>query len=120
MARVDLHEVWVVGIDPQTVENKLFSFVHEHGMTVEKHLSGQFFWVKQGSQIKTRLLGGMFVKPEVLPKKAIIQLSQTANGVQLDVKIEESMGFGSIMGMKQRYQDYFSYWMAALKQILPQ
>ncbi len=75
---------------------------------------------KQGSQLVTRLLGGWFVKPATFPKLLAIRYEKHNSGCLINVRIEESMGFGVLDAhFKSRYEDYFSEFMEALKRELP-
>jgi len=117
MARVELRDQWVVAEDIQIVQQKLLFFFAAHKMKV-KYQTEQMLVVRQGSQFKTRFMGGIAVTPETLPKKATVALALTPAGAQLDVVIEEALGFGSIVGLKQKYADYFAVWLQTLKQVL--
>jgi hypothetical protein len=75
--------------------------------------------VTQGSQLVTRLLGGWFVNPKQLPRRAEIRLSPAEGGARVEVLIEETLGFGYLDGnMKARYESYFQSWLHELKGVL--
>ena len=74
----------------------------------------------QGSQAKTRLVGGWFVNLEALPKKAEVRLMAVPNGTQVFAHIEEDLGMGLLdPHFQARYEDYFRRWHQELLTAFP-
>jgi len=96
------------------VRDRLLWFCQQHQMRVVSDLNGVLA-VEQGSQLKTRLLGGWFVGPESLPKRAQLRCDPMPIGARVVVRIEESLGFGLLDGiLKDKYEAYFHDWMMNL------
>jgi hypothetical protein len=57
-----------------------------------------------GSQLKTRLLGGMFLSNEMLPTKVSVEVQDGSGERRVFVTAEDCLGFGSTAGMISRYQ----------------
>ena len=73
----------------------------------------------QGSQFKTRLLGGWWVSAETLPKKAVVELEETSRGRRVRAVIEETMGFGWLDPvLADKYGSYFDSWLDGLEDVL--
>ena len=118
MARVQLSDSWIVDGNVSTQQDKLLAFFKTHKMEI-KNKQGSEISVNQGSQFLTRLLGGWFVPASWIPKCATVNIHQLEKGVQIDAKIEESLGFGILDGFfKKKYQTYFELWMTDLKKTI--
>lgn len=57
----------------------------------------------QGSQLRTRLFGGWFVKPAVLPKR--LEALPAADGEGYDVTVAEALGVGYVDRLFRRRYD---------------
>jgi hypothetical protein len=111
MARAELEDKWVVDAEMDRVRRRVEKFLDETGMTWEEGTPDEF-QATQGSQLKTRLLGGWFVSPQSLPKRAVVRLKQVERGVRVSAVIEESMGFGFLDPiLKEKYEKYFECWL---------
>jgi len=119
MARVELNDAWVVTGDVALIERKVIDFINERKMRVTDKEGGQIN-VRQGSQLLTRLLGGWFVPPSWIPKRAAVKISDASGGVRIEASIEESLGRGILDPVfKRKYQTYFERWMTDLKNAAP-
>ncbi len=58
-----------------------------------------------GSAAKTRLGGGAFVSADTLPVK-IAFLMKGNGGTDIEMTIEDNLGFGSRLGLKGKYTKY--------------
>jgi hypothetical protein len=96
------------------VRDRLLQFFQRHDMRLLSEANGVLA-VEQGSQLKTRLLGGWFVGAESLPKRAHLRCDPMPVGARVVVRIEESLGFGLLDGLlKEKYEAYFHNWMMNL------
>jgi hypothetical protein len=59
-----------------------------------------------GSEAKTRFLGGAFVSKETLPVKMTVQVNEGAEGSEIDITIQDDLGFGLRTGMNAKYREY--------------
>lgn len=59
-----------------------------------------------GSGLKTRLIGGMLVSKETLPVRVILLMSQVDEKTEVDVTIQDNLGFGFRTGMVGKYREY--------------
>ncbi len=111
MARAELEDKWVVDTEMDRVRRRIEKYLGETGMTWDEDAPDEF-QATQGSQLKTRLLGGWFVSPESLPKRAVVRLKAFDGGVKVWAVIEESMGFGFLDPiLKDKYEKYFERWL---------
>jgi len=121
MARVQFSDSWTIttSIDIETAKRRLRKFLNQHSMKLVSTQAGEIT-CEQGSQLTTRLLGGWFVNPMGLPKRARIRLHPTTSGIQIEAAIEETLGVGWLdPKFQRRYEDYFREWMDALRSALP-
>jgi hypothetical protein len=82
--------------------------VDDPGTTEEMLLRG-------GSQVALRLIGGWFIKPTTLPKRATVSFAPSAEGTRVDAKIEDTLGLGILdPKLKKKYQSYCEAWIAGL------
>ncbi|OWK45141.1 hypothetical protein [Fimbriiglobus ruber] len=111
MARADLEDRWDVDRGLESTRKRVLRFLDDVDMKVIED-DDEKIVAKQGSQLKTRLLGGWFVSPESLPKRATIRLRETSEGTRVKAVIEESLGFGILDPiLKGKYEKYFDTWM---------
>ncbi len=59
-----------------------------------------------GSGSKTRLLGGPFVSADTLPVK-ITFLMRGHGSTEVEITIQDNLGFGSRLGLKGKFTKYF-------------
>lgn len=117
MARAQLANAWVVSGDIAAVRTPVQDFLLDEGMEIVDEEPDRVE-VRQGSQMRTRILGGWFVSPRTIPKRATVSLHQTADGVRIEASIEESMGFGLLDPIfKRKYEAYFADWMSRLRSV---
>jgi hypothetical protein len=115
MSRVRLKDSWIAHTDVESARDRLKLFFKRNNMSLINHEAGRWR-VKQGSQLKTRLLGGWFVSAESLPKEATVTLQQEDDGVLIKAVIEETMGFGFMDPlMKSKYEEYCEDWLDRLQ-----
>ena len=111
MARAELEDRWIVDAELNKVRRRVEKYLDGTGMSWEEEVEDEF-QAQEGSQLKTRLLGGWFVSPESLPKQATIRLKQVEGGVKVWAVIEETMGFGFLDPiLKEKYEKYFERWL---------
>ncbi len=73
----------------------------------------------QGSALKTRLIGGIFLRASVLPKQITINLiGNSANAFQMNILWESTFDFGIMTGIKNKYVDYFKLLTEELKALV--
>ncbi len=68
---------------------------------------------KFGSGAKVRLLGGMWLDKTNLPREVTVSLSESSSRIRVEVKVRDSMGFGSRAGLADKikqvmYEDAIS------------
>jgi hypothetical protein len=120
MGRVQLNSSWTINLPSDVARQRLDLFFTQHKMRVVQDHAGTAIELKQGSQLITRLIGGWFVNPKTFPKRAEIRLIPTEQGFRVEALIEEALGPGFLDShLKSRYEDYFQYWMNALRGLLP-
>jgi hypothetical protein len=121
MARVEAGDAWDAAGDAKSLHRKLLRFFRQQKMTVVAEEEGEFHSLRatQGSQLWTRLLGGWFVSPATLPKRALATFTETRKGLRLRVTIEETLGFGILDPLlEKKYASYFEEWLADLEEFL--
>jgi hypothetical protein len=92
----------------------LVKFLNVSRMTIESR-DGDSIRAKQGSQARTRLLGGWFIQATWLPKRATIAVQPDEGATQVRATIEETLGIGYLdPKLKKKYQRYFEEWMQNL------
>lgn len=57
-----------------------------------------------GSQLKLRLLGGMFLSNEALPTRVAIEVQDGSENRRVFVTAEDRIGFGTTAGLGDRYK----------------
>ena len=117
MARVELEESWKTSAKYEELIQIIDDFFRENKITETSSKDARIEG-RQGSQFMTRCFGGLIVSAKWFPKRITIGLRKDEEGTNVEVKIEESLGFGSILGMKQKYLDYFYRLMHELKKLL--
>jgi hypothetical protein len=118
MSRVRLKDSWIAHVDRETAEDLLEVFFKRNQMKVVDQ-QGNHWRVKQGSQLKTRLLGGWFVSAESLPKQATVALRTEEDGVLVKAMIEETMGFGFLDPlMEKKYEEFCDEWLDRLRRAI--
>lgn len=115
MARVTISDKWTADGDVKSVRRRVLDFLDAYGMAVVDDENGRID-VKQGSQLRTRLLGGWFVNARHLPKRATIVLRDVEDRVGIRATIEESLGFGLIdPRLEDKYEKFFNNWLDDLR-----
>ncbi|MCP4134769.1 MAG: hypothetical protein GY754_27590 [bacterium] len=107
MARVELKDRWQTTRAYTEIMPLLIRFFDAYDIRIEKSGEGELHGY-QGSQLRTRLLGGIFINVKYLPKRVQVSYAKNGEGAEIDILIEEAMGIGSLIGMKDKYSDYFS------------
>jgi hypothetical protein len=120
MARCQANHGWIARGDAANLKHALHGFFARHSMTVVRD-DGMETEVTQGSQLRTRLLGGWFVNGKHFPKRAMVRFTPApeSGGTRVDVHIEETLGFGVLDPIfEDRYQAYFRTWIEELVRTL--
>ena len=114
--RVQLADAWLVASGVPAVHHAISQFSQQHGMSVVRR-DGTVLYLEGGSKGKTRLLGVWFAKPQVLPTRAMIGVSEEGSRVRIDVSINEDLGFGILdSASRERYRKYFESWVIDLRE----
>ena len=121
IVRVELSDSWNTSLKFDELRKKIREFFNEFKIKIRKSTDTQIIG-RQGSQLKTRTGGGIWIDPALFPKKLFINIKLGESGRnQIDVRFEESMGLYLLTsGMKQKYQDYFERLMETLKERIPE
>jgi hypothetical protein len=115
MSRVSISDKFIAEGTEKAVRKRILKFLEESEMDVVEDRDGEIE-VYQGSQMRTRLLGGWFVNAKYLPKKAWIKYSETEEGIRVKATIEESLGFGLMdPALEARYETFFNDWLNDLR-----
>lgn len=122
MTRAFLDNAWLTRAPLVECGNIMATFMARNKMQFTRSdiSGGAIYNCWQGSQAKTRLVGGWFVNLEALPKLAEVRLVSTPNGTQVFAHIEEDLGMGLLdPHFESRYNDYFRRWHQDLLTALP-
>ena len=122
MSRAELRNGWFTNISLEKGKSIAELFCNQNGMRIDRVNSGEVVEIvaSQGSQLKTRLLGGWFINPVNFPKRAIVLLQVAEGGTHVAAQIEETLGFGILdPHFKSKYETYFHQWMDDLAVALP-
>ena len=115
MARVDLTDSWTSPRAVSQVPADVETFLRQESMTMGSRTEHSVS-ATQGSQLRTRLLGGWFVPATWIPKRANVSVQSKQGGTEITATIEESLGLGYLDPMfKKKYASYFEEWMERLK-----
>jgi len=119
MSRVTLVDGWVTNAPQQEIWPRVQHFLVQSKASIEVAGPNEV-WARQGSQVSTRLIGGWFAGAEKYPKRIHVRFGPAVDGTQIDVQIDETLGFGILDPMfRNRYQEYFVWWDGLLKTFLP-
>ncbi|MEQ8789214.1 MAG: hypothetical protein RIC55_23070 [Pirellulaceae bacterium] len=119
MARAELESRWITRCNTDEIARFLERFCGRHRVKVVGRREGELVG-KQGSQWKTRLLGGWFVNPADFPKRITIHYQPRGADCEVHVRMEETMGLGILDAhFKGRYESYFNEWMEQLQYSIP-
>lgn len=119
MARVELEDRWQTNLAADAVGQVIEQFFAGNNVKVAQRQPGELAG-KQGSGFKTRLIGGWMADPAVFPKRIAVRYQPRDAGCEVQVRMEESMGFGFMDAhFKSRYANYFAELMGRLKQAIP-
>lgn len=122
MPRTQLNSSWVTNLSLDSAMQRVRSFLsHQNMKVISERASGTVeITCDQGSQFTTRMLGGWVVDPVNYPKRAKICLHPTSGGLQVEITIWETLGFGLLDSkFKRRYEEFFGKWAESLKLALP-
>jgi hypothetical protein len=115
MSRVTVSDRWVVDGPERAVRKEILALLDEHGMVPVETDDGTIE-ATQGSQLRTRLLGGWFVDARHLPKRVRISLRETEEGIVVRARMEETLGFGVMDPiLEKKYKTFFENWLAKLE-----
>lgn len=113
--RVSVFDKFIAEGSEKAVRKRIMKFLEDSEMEVVEDRDGEIE-VKQGSQMRTRLLGGWFVNAKHLPKKAWIKYRETEEGIRVKATIEESLGFGIMdPALEAKYERFFNDWLDDLR-----
>ena len=122
MSRAELRNEWLTNISLEEGKTIAELFCNQNGMRIDyvNYTEVLNIVASQGSQWKTRLLGGWFINPVNFPKRASVVLQAVEGGTQVAAQIEETLGFGILdPHFKSKYEAYFHQWMNDLAVALP-
>ncbi len=106
MARIEHSDSWDTSLSLEILKKKIkeIFLLNKIKIIFENHTGIRG---KQGSQLQTRSVGAHLLNPKRFPKKILINFKETEEGFKIEMKMEESLGFGSVLGMKRKYMTYF-------------
>jgi hypothetical protein len=115
LSRVELSGSWQTAKSEEQVETIVRRFAAQNKMKVDDTGGAGGINLRGGSQVAMRILGGWLVKPTLLPKRATVNVAETAQGASVDARIEDAMGVGVMdPKLKKKYQSYCEAWIAGL------
>jgi hypothetical protein len=115
LSKVEASGSWQTAKSEEQVEAIVHRFAAENKMKVDDSAEAEGINLRGGSQVAMRTLGGWFVKPTTLPKRATVSVSETAQGASVDATIEDSMGIGVMdPKLRKKYESYCEAWIAGL------
>lgn len=115
MSKVEESGSWQTVKSAEQIETIVRGFATQNKMKVDDAGAADEILLRGGSQVAMRLLGGWFVKPTTLPRRATVKLMAGAEGTRVDARIEDAMGVGVMdPKLKKKYQSYCEAWIAGL------
>ena len=115
MSKVEISGSWETAKSEQQVETIVLGFAAQNKMRVDDRETAEGIQLRGGSQLALRGLGGWFIKPTSLPRRASVKLNPGAQGTQVDAKIEDAMGMGVMdPKLRKKYESYCEAWIAGL------
>ena len=115
MSKVELSGSWQTAKSGEQIDAIVRGFAAQNKMNVDEAGTADEILLRGGSQVALRLLGGWFVKPTTLPKRATVKLVPGAEGTRVDAKIEDAMGPGLLdKKLRKKYESYCEAWIAGL------
>ncbi len=115
MDKIELTDTIVVNQGLEDLIPELIKFSEKHGMSVVEK-SEHKIRLKQGSHMVTNLLGTWLAPVKFLPKQAVIEIEWHEHGAILTIQIEETLGFGKLQRIWNKYMNYFDYWVKDLRE----
>jgi hypothetical protein len=113
MARVELSEGWTASGDIAGLQAAAHRFFRRHGMRVIGEQPGEVH-ARQGSWL-ARVFGPL-ARSSWLPKRAVVKLAQTEDGVAVRISIEEASSARRLSARRmEKYHAYFVWWVNELK-----
>ncbi len=114
MAKVARDEVWLLETDAVALRPRLLDFLRASRMRVIEETADRVL-AGQGSYMWTRLLGGWFVSPAQLPKRATVTVAPQGRVTQVHAHIEDGLDMGFMNAVLQgRFERYFEAWLSDL------
>ena len=117
MARIDFSDGWTASGSVSSLQAALNTFFRAWSMRVVGEQPGEVH-ARQGWW-PARVFGGRLSPPAWLPKRAVVKLRADGGGVAVRASIEESSPASALSHrLMDKYRDYFTRWMDALKTVL--
>jgi hypothetical protein len=117
MARIDFSDGWTASGTVSSLQAALNSFFRAWSMRVVGEQAGEVH-ARQGWWL-VRVFGGRLSPPGWLPKRAVVKLRPDGSRVAVRASIEESSPTAALSHrLMDKYRDYFTRWMEALKTVL--
>jgi len=117
MARIDVSDSWTAQGSVVGLQATLNNFLRARSMRVVGEQPGEVH-ARQGWW-PARVFGGRLSPAGWLPKRALVKLRPEGSRVVVRASIEESSAAGALSHrLMDKYRDYFTRWMDALKTVL--
>jgi hypothetical protein len=118
VARVERSDGWTAPGGIAEVQAKVEDYLTSTAARITGKRDGTTDF-SQGSQAKTRLLGGWFISAASFPKRGSVTLAEATDGVRVEARLEESLGVGWLdPAMRRKYEEYFAEYLAGLRRAI--
>ncbi len=104
MAQISHTESFTAAMDPVAIRERVLGYFAPNGPKVITDTPDRLE-VKSGSQLRFRLMGGAFIRPEALPTRTVIEMEPAGASTTVKVTASDAIGFGAKTGVKAKYRD---------------
>lgn len=117
--RAGMWDQWDTGLSVQAALERVQRLAYEWEFETVFRTDHEVI-LQQGSQVKTRFIGGWFADPKRFPKKTRVRVTPATGVSRVEVAVFETLGFGFLdPHFKRRYEEYFASWIEAMRLALP-
>ncbi|MHA2425191.1 MAG: hypothetical protein ACXAEF_10405 [Candidatus Thorarchaeota archaeon] len=115
MPSVYYEEEWATDLSVDAMKAAVEKYFNETKTKVKARDIG-YVMGEQGSKMKARLKGIMYMDSDELPKRIHLSYEETHNALKLRVRLEENFGFGLFLAdYKRMFLESLKFWVYGLK-----